>query len=38
MSNPFRELPSMTKLLDASALQAARERHSHATIVGRCTA
>jgi L-seryl-tRNA(Ser) seleniumtransferase len=34
MSNPFRDLPSMTKLLDASALQAASEWHSHAAIVG----
>ncbi len=32
MSNPLRDLPSMTKLLDAPALVAARERHPHATI------
>ena len=32
MSNPFRDLPSMTKLLDASALVAARARHPHAAI------
>ena len=32
MSNPFRDLPSMTKLLDAPALVAARERHPHAAI------
>lgn len=32
MSNPFRDLPSMTKLLDAPALAAVRGRHSHATI------
>ena len=33
MSNPFRDLPSMTKLLDAPALVAARDRHPHASIV-----
>ncbi|QJW98555.1 L-seryl-tRNA(Sec) selenium transferase [Frigoriglobus tundricola] len=32
MSNPFRDLPSMTKLLDAPALVAARDRHPPATI------
>jgi L-seryl-tRNA(Ser) seleniumtransferase len=32
MSNPFRDLPSMTKLLDAPALVAARERHPPAVI------
>jgi L-seryl-tRNA(Ser) seleniumtransferase len=32
MSNPFRDLPSMTKLLDAPPLIAARERHPHAAI------
>lgn len=32
MSNPFRDLPSMTKLLDAPALVAARERHPAALI------
>ena len=32
MSNPFRDLPSMTKLLDAPALVAARERHPRAAI------
>jgi L-seryl-tRNA(Ser) seleniumtransferase len=32
MSNPLRDLPSMTKLLAAPALVAARERHPHAII------
>jgi L-seryl-tRNA(Ser) seleniumtransferase len=32
MSNPLRDLPSMTKLLAAPALVAARERHPHAAI------
>jgi L-seryl-tRNA(Ser) seleniumtransferase len=32
MSNPFRDLPSMTKLLDAPALAAARRRHPHSAI------
>jgi L-seryl-tRNA(Ser) seleniumtransferase len=32
MTNPLRDLPSMTKLLAAPALVAARERHPHATI------
>jgi L-seryl-tRNA(Ser) seleniumtransferase len=32
MSNPFRDLPSMTKLLDAPALAAARGRHPHSAI------
>ena len=32
MSNPLRDLPSMTKLLDAPALVAARERHPHTVI------
>jgi L-seryl-tRNA(Ser) seleniumtransferase len=32
MSNPFRDLPSVTKLLDAPALVAARERHPLALI------
>jgi L-seryl-tRNA(Ser) seleniumtransferase len=32
MSNPLRDLPSMTKLLDAPALIAARERHPHSAI------
>ena len=32
MSNPFRDLPSMTKLLDAPALVAACERHPRAAI------
>jgi L-seryl-tRNA(Ser) seleniumtransferase len=32
MSNPFRDLPSMTKLLDAPALAAARARHPHPLI------
>ncbi|MBM3980638.1 MAG: L-seryl-tRNA(Sec) selenium transferase [Planctomycetes bacterium] len=31
MSNPFRDLPSMTKLLDA--LSAARERYPHAVVI-----
>ena len=33
MSNPFRDLPSMTKLLDAGDLVAARERHPHSVVV-----
>jgi L-seryl-tRNA(Ser) seleniumtransferase len=32
MSNPFRALPSVTALLDAPALVAARARHPHAAI------
>lgn len=32
MSNPFRDLPSMTKLLDAPALVAAGERHPRAAV------
>jgi L-seryl-tRNA(Ser) seleniumtransferase len=32
MSNPFRDLPSMTKLLAAPALVAASERHPHSAI------
>lgn len=32
MSNPFRDLPSVTKLLDAPALVAARERHPAALV------
>lgn len=32
MSNPFRDLPSMTKLLAAPTLVAASERHSHSAI------
>lgn len=32
MSNPFRELPSMTKLLDSPVLVAARQRHTSAAI------
>lgn len=32
MSNPLRDLPSMTKLLAAPALVAARERHPHTLI------
>lgn len=32
MSNPFRDLPSVTKLLDAPALAAARERHPAALV------
>lgn len=32
MSNLFRDLPSMTKLLDAPALVAARARHPHAAV------
>ncbi len=32
MSNSFRDLPSMTKLLDAPALVAVRDRHPHAAI------
>lgn len=34
MSHPFRELPSMTKLLDAPALAAARQSHPHSAVVG----
>ncbi|MBN9122503.1 MAG: L-seryl-tRNA(Sec) selenium transferase [Planctomycetes bacterium] len=32
MSNPLRDLPSVTKLLAAPALVAARERHPHAAV------
>jgi L-seryl-tRNA(Ser) seleniumtransferase len=34
MNNPFRDLPSMTKLLDAPALVAARGRHPHTSVAG----
>lgn len=33
MNNPLRDLPSITKLLAAPALAAARERHPHAAVV-----